>query len=237
MYPRRLILNNNSYSHVFFRCHNRHHFLKPPVIKKYFLWLLAKYKVKYGVKVYEFIIMDNHVHLLIKSECTSKLGDFMRVVNSQLARKINQHFKRDSQAIRERYKSPCVSHHGYMLSLMKYIWFNRLRVDKTSDPKQDPYCSLSWRLGNTNPQSLYELEEDKENISTLLDPISELPLELTDTSPTFISKMISKAMKALSSLTQKVFENSHTIGDTEAVRFRGEALSAFSRQKTYVFEK
>ena len=50
-------------------------------------------------------------------------------------------------------------------------------------------------------------------------------------------KMISKAMKALSSLTQKVFENSHTIGDAEAVRFRGESLSAFSRRKTYVFEK
>ena len=237
MYPRRLILNNNAYSHVFFRCHNKNHFLKPGEIKRYFLWLLSKYKLKYGIKIYEFIIMDNHVHLLIKSECTSKLGDFMRVVNSQLARKINQYFERDSQAIRERYKSPCVSHHGYMLNLMKYIWFNRLRVDKASNPKQDIYCSLSWRLGNTNPQSMYEAQEDKEMIAGLLDPIDELPLELTDTSQSFISKMVSVAIKALSSLAQKVFEHSHTIGDLQAVKFRGEALSAFSRQKTYVFKK
>ena len=231
MYPRRLILANSSYSHVFFRCHDRKFFLKPPVIKNFLLYLLSKYKRKHGIKIYEFNIMDNHVHLLIHSDSTEQLGNFMRTVNSQLARRINQHFKRDSQAIRERYKSPMVSRGVYLSNLMNYIWLNKYKVEKSKIPQKDPYCSLSWRLGNILPGSLFHTNEERKLVNRLLDPIDDLPIEKPlnrKIDKSFLVKMISGAMERTSQLLEKVFECSHTIGDSEAVKYRGELLSAFS---------
>ena len=85
MVARRHIIPNKSLAHVFFRCHNRQFFLKPSHIKEYLILLLAKYKKKYGIKIYEAIIMDNHTHLLVESPNAEALGNFMRTVNSLLA--------------------------------------------------------------------------------------------------------------------------------------------------------
>ncbi len=64
MYARRYIIMNKSFSHVFFRYHNRQFFFDKAVVKNFLLQLWAKYKKKYGVKIIDFIIMDNHAHLL-----------------------------------------------------------------------------------------------------------------------------------------------------------------------------
>ena len=178
--------------------------------------------------------MDNHVHLLIHSECTEKLGNFMRTVNSQLARRINQYFKRDSQAIRERYKSPMVSRGSYLLNLMNYIWLNKYKTKKSALPQKDPYCSLSWRLGNVRAESLFQTEEEKELVTKLLDPIEDLPIErpaqqIIDKA--YLLKIIYVGMKQANKLLEKVFESSHTIGDSESVKYRGEYLSSFTRRK------
>ena len=103
MYPLRLVLQSGSLTYVFFRCHDRNMFFKDEPIEAFRLLLWAKYKNQYGIKIFDFIIMDNHAHLLVKTETAEALGHFMRTVNSQLARFINNYHDRDSQAIRERY--------------------------------------------------------------------------------------------------------------------------------------
>ncbi len=80
-----------------------------------------KYKKKYKIKIFEFILIDNHNHLLVKAALTEALGHFMRTVNSLLARHINKSFNRDSQAARERFKSPLISNMTYAHKTMQYI--------------------------------------------------------------------------------------------------------------------
>ena len=118
MYPRRDILENNTYAHVFFRCHNRNFFFKNEDVKGYLLFLWSKYKTRYNIKIYEFCLMDNHIHMLVKAPSSEHLGHFMRLVNSLVARYINHVFDRDSQAIRERYKSPMVGTGRYYRQLV-----------------------------------------------------------------------------------------------------------------------
>ena len=124
MYARRDIIPENSIAHVFFRCHNRNFFFQNKDVKGYLLYLWAKYKTKYGIKIFEFCIMDNHAHLMIEAPSADHLGHFMRTVNSLLARYINRVFNRDSQAIRERYRSPIVGCGKYYRQLIQYIWTN-----------------------------------------------------------------------------------------------------------------
>ncbi len=92
---------------------NREFFFAPSEIKNQTSATCCKYKERYGIKIFEFIIMDNHAHFVLRTPTATNLGYFMRTVESQLARTINRHFKRDSQAIRERYKSPLISNTKY----------------------------------------------------------------------------------------------------------------------------
>ena len=114
--------------------------------------------------------MDNHAHLLVESPNAEALGNFMRTVNSLLARYINQSLKRDSQAIRERYNSPLITSAKYFNQVMVYIWLNRFKVDK-SDPTRDRYCSAAWRC---HPQLLLSMAEDAKEKRLLEDLLDEL---------------------------------------------------------------
>ena len=228
MYPRRNILQNQSYSHVFFRCHNRQHFLKNDEVKDYLLSRWAKYKEKYKVQILEFIIMDNHAHMLVYAENVEYLGHFMRTVNSQLARFINKLENRDSQAIRERYKSPLITNERYLMQTMQYIWLNRFKVNG-QNPAQDPYCSITWRLDSTVVNYLTEDEEEKKLLRKLLDPYPQFVME-SSSFRRFLRDLLNAALSKVDSLLDSVFENGHTIGDGLDVNFRAEHLSAFRRE-------
>jgi len=227
MYARRNILRNKSYSHVFFRCHNREFFLKNEQVRDYLLFLWAKYKQKYKVNLYEFNIMDNHAHMLVYVENVEYLGHFMRTVNSQLARYINLLENRDSQAIRERYKSPLITSERYMLQTMQYIWLNRYMVDH-QNPDSDPYCSVAWRLGLPVIQHITKDEEKQKLLASLLDQYPEFDSD-EKSFRRFVRDLLNAALSKAETFLDSVFENIHTIGDEIDVIFRGELLSAFHR--------
>ena len=229
MYPRRQILHNRSLTHVFFRCHNRQFLLKPDKIKNHLINLWARYKKKYDVRIFDFIIMDNHAHMLLRCESPELLGDFMRTVNSQLARFINEYFERDSQAIRERYKSPLISCERYALKVMDYIWLNRFHVNKQK-PDVDPYCSASWRINKQVIEKFTEGDDKKKALlQRLLDPYTAMGIKPRANIAKWVRDKLNAALSATTPLKSNVFCHSHTIGDEEAVGFRRELLAAFRR--------
>jgi REP element-mobilizing transposase RayT len=207
-------------------------FFKDVAVKTFLLFLWAKYKNQYGVKIFDFIIMDNHAHLLIKAESVEGLGHFMRNVNSQLARFINKVYNRDSQAIRERYKSPVITTTHYFKKVRSYIWLNRYRVDKSSDPLKDLFCSASWHVLD-NPAKLIGFKDKQLNLFVnFLEAPPDAP-----TSPErsvvrkFFRDLYTAAMSVIEKLESLVLCHGHTIGDKEVVDFRGEVLSSPRRER------
>ena len=218
--PRYIQLPDESMSHVMFRCHDRNMFLKSDELKKQLLKLLAKYKPLYGIKVYEFIFLDNHVHLFLQAPTAEKLGHFMRTVLSQSARSINLSLKRDSQVYRERFKSKLVSSCRYVVDLVKYIYANRYVVDGKL-PQHDFFCSAHWRL--FKPYKRIAEPKCKEDIShnelaKLLDdyPTGWLNLEMSckDYILGLISEVLSNAKEQIESV---IFQSKYTIGDKHVV--------------------
>ena len=229
MIARRHIIPNKSLAHVFFRCHNRQFFLKPSHIKEYLILLLAKYKKKYGIKIYEVIVMDNHCHLLVESPNAEALGNFMRTVNSLLARYINRCLKRDSQAIRERYKSPLITSKKYFKQVMVYIWLNRFKVDK-SDPSQDRYCSAAWRC---HPQLLLSMAEDakeKKLLEGLLDELDYVYPSKPKDLKRFVTDLLNAWIGSITALANFVNQSSHTVGDELTIEFRSTLLKSMKKE-------
>jgi REP element-mobilizing transposase RayT len=234
MYARRDIVSANAATHVMFRCHDRNFFLKPKEIKSKLLGLLAKYKSKYRIQIFDFIILDNHVHLYLRSPNAECLGSFMRTVESQLARFINKFFDRDSQALRERYKSPVVSGFKYSYQLIQYIYLNLFKVNGTR-PDDYYFCSAYWR--KRKPHKLIEEPKtDKELtnnlLAKLLDDYDEPDLAELSKKRGFLNKLIDQAIKKLKEITgSAAFTSAHTINDPHVVAFRAEQLSSRQRER------
>ena len=229
MIPRRHIIPNRSLSHVFFRCHNRQFLLKPNHVKEYLILLWARFKEKYGIKIYEAIVLDNHAHLLLKAPSSEALGNFMRTVNSLLARYINHTFKRDSQAIRERYKSPLITSGQYFKNAMTYIWLNRYKIDK-SNPLTDPYCSAAWRSYQEYLLRMGDNDKERALLSKLLDDHEDIYPKGAKETKHMIIDMLNASIGSLNALADIMNASTHTIGDEQAINFRGELLKSMKKE-------
>jgi REP element-mobilizing transposase RayT len=232
MTPRKHIINNNSLAHIIFRCHDRNNFLEPECVKKKALLLLARYKQRYGIKIHDFCIMDNHVHIALTAPSADLLGNFMRTVESQLARFINSHFKRDSQALRERYKSLLVIGADYVRNLTKYIYMNRFRVNKLQ-PQCDYYCSAYWRLRKPHkwiPNATSDEDKDNNLLAKLLDDYDLQRAPKESSTATYIAALIAEALEQIKAEEEfSKYERGHTIGDEHSVNYRSEVINAYRR--------
>jgi REP element-mobilizing transposase RayT len=205
-------------------------FFEPRVIKAAVLILFATYARKYGIKVYEFIIMDNHYHFLLHTRDAESLSNFMRTVNSQIARIINQHFRRDSQALRERFKSPVISGKRYMLKVMQYIWMNRKEVCKHHDPETDVFNSISWRLSGQVPQ-ISEDPEIQALLDNMLSSYDSTSFDFPKDIMKFLRNLYNQAIQGINEVMDKFLENFHTIADMVVFEFRQEQMNAHRRQQ------
>lgn len=232
MYPRRIIIPNRSLTHLYFRCHNQSFLFEDPEVKKHIIKLWAKYKTRYGMRIFDFNIMDNHAHLVARAENADYLGDFMRTVNFQIARFINKRLKRDSQVLRERYKSKVVCDQSYFLSLIDYVWVNRYDVDRRAKPEKDPFCSAAWRLNADLTERFSNDEKELVLLNNLLDPYEAAGIDTKGNVEKFVTdrlNAVKSKMKEFPKLKDMMTACAHTLGDKLAVAFRTELISAYRR--------
>ena len=81
MYARRQIIEENSYAHLVFRCLNRDFLFKAEEIKQFIILTWFRYFQRYNIKIFAFIVMDNHAHMVIQTPGPEEIGHFMRTTN------------------------------------------------------------------------------------------------------------------------------------------------------------
>jgi REP element-mobilizing transposase RayT len=228
MIPRRSIIRGKNYVHAVFRCHNRDMLLASDSIKRQLILLWAKYRAKYGIKIIEFILMDNHAHLIIYTPDSESLSNFMRTCNSQLARMINAEYGRDSQAIKERFKSPVIYGKKYFFRVIKYIWMNRVKIDQKHNALNDRYNSVSWRLNGSAPHFGFN-KSDQSLIDHMLADYTTLDLPLPNDIPHLLRGLYQSALNEIKVILTYNFDTGHTIAEQATMDYRTELISAFGR--------
>ena len=213
---RKKILYDGSFAHCTWRCLNREFLLQDSKIKDYILATWAKYKERYQVKIYDYAIMDNHVHMLIHANSVDNLGNFMRTCNSLIARFINKTLKRDSHALRERYQSPLIEEDSYLINTIGYIWLNFYRATglRAEDYK---YCSLYYRFRGM--------------VNKVLDDYADLPLVIGAKMQKFIVDILTRFMSMKKKLVSSVFEHNHTIGSYRLTKSRGQFFANMRKRE------
>ena len=81
---------------------------------------------KSGCSLHAYVIMSNHLHLLVTPESKRELAFFMQAMANRYVRYYNALHKRTGTIWEGRYKSCLVDSDSYLFSLYKYIEMNQI---------------------------------------------------------------------------------------------------------------
>ena len=146
----RIIISDFHY-HVIVRCNNEAFHFENAEDFECYLNVLSWVQKKHCFKLYNYELMNSHVHLFLQPSVTFSLDRTMRLINWKFARLYNQRKNRKGHFWLDRYKSIPVESDRYALSLMRYINRNPLRagiVKKLGDWQWSGY--RFYALGEKN---------------------------------------------------------------------------------------
>lgn len=106
---------------------------------------------RYGCDIHAYVLMTNHVHLLVTPETDESLSLMMRYLGSRYVQYVNHTYRRSGTLWEGRYKSSLIDSEGYLLTCCRYIELNPVRagmVEGASGYKWSSYGAHA--LGQAN---------------------------------------------------------------------------------------
>jgi len=138
--------------HILTRGNNRQDVFRDEMDYQKYLEILDRYKEKHQFKIYHYVLMKNHVHLVLEpQEEGGSLADIMKGINLSYA----QHYKRRYDHIghfwQDRFKSILISSDQYLLACGSYVELNPVRAGAVKDPKDYRWSSYrAYAFGEKN---------------------------------------------------------------------------------------
>ncbi len=122
---------------IFLDDEDRHHFRR----------LLRVACHKHEVAVHAYVLMDNHVHLLLNASRPGDVSRAMRVVGQTYVQSFNTRYRRCGTLWQGRFKSCLVDSDRYLLSVMRYIELNPVRAAMVNSAQDWRWSSVHTHLG------------------------------------------------------------------------------------------
>ena len=108
-----------------------------------YLQELREIALRERCSVHAYVLMTNHVHLLITPTATGQISRLMQSLGRRYVRYINDRYHRTGTLWEGRYKSSMVDRETYLLHCYRYIELNPVRARMTTDPLHYPWSSHS----------------------------------------------------------------------------------------------
>ena len=130
-----------------------------------YLELLKKYKGQFAFKLFAFILLPNHIHLLIELTGDSTISQIMHALNSNYTKYFNSRYDRKGHLFQERYKMVIAEKAPYLPSITAYIHQHPVRLGLAKDPGEYRYSSYLNYQGKDNVHIRVDREESIRAIS------------------------------------------------------------------------
>jgi putative transposase len=141
--------------HITHRCNHREFLLAFKQDKlRYRYWLYQAVK-RYRLLVLNYMVTDNHIHLLVVDTGGGVIANSMRFIASRLAFDYHQRKNTGSGAFWQgRYFATAVQKDQYLLRCMIYIDLNMVRCGVVRHPQEWNYCGYHELF---NPRKRYRI--------------------------------------------------------------------------------
>ena len=95
---------------------------------------LKQYSEEFSVDIHAWVLMTNHVHLLVTPKKTGSVSKMMQALGRYYVRYFNRMYCRTGTLWEGRFKSNLVQTERYFLACQRYIELNPVRAAMVSDP-------------------------------------------------------------------------------------------------------
>jgi REP element-mobilizing transposase RayT len=135
-----------AFYHVIIRGNQRQNvFLEEKDFLKY-LEFLCDYKDRYGFRVYGYVFMGNHVHLLLETGQVP-LSRVLQGINQRFTMYFNWRYGTVGHLFQGRYKAILCDKDAYLFRLVKYLHYNPVRAGMVRQPEEYRWSSHRAYLG------------------------------------------------------------------------------------------
>jgi putative transposase len=107
----------------------------------FYLECLNKASVKYECAVHAYVLMTNHVHLLLSPAGVGAVAHMMQSIGRSYVRYINAAHKRTGTLWEGRYKASLIDSERYLLTCYRYIELNPVRAGMVQRAEDYPWSS------------------------------------------------------------------------------------------------
>ena len=138
-YPRNYI--KTTYFHVIAQGINKNYIFEEKEDIKFYIEKMNKLKKECEVEIIAYCVMNNHVHMLLKTSIIENLSKFMQRLNTTYALYYNKKYQRVGYVFRNRYRSEGIYNDVYLHNCINYIHNNPVKARICSYPEEYPYSS------------------------------------------------------------------------------------------------
>ena len=136
----------NAFYHVIVRGNQQQALFSGDTDRMAYLELLSRYKKKCGFILYAYVLMNNHIHLLVETP-EAPISKIMQMLNFTYAQYFNRKYGKVGHLFQGRYKSFLCDRDQYLLSLVRYIHLNPVRAKIAKEPYVYKWSSHGEYMG------------------------------------------------------------------------------------------
>jgi len=138
------VLRNEATYHVVGKINRGENVFKSDEIKNLFLVIVKRAKKKYKFSLKNFVIMENHIHFLIKPKKKESLSRIMQWILSVFAMYYNKINKLKGHTWGGRFWSKIINDINQLFDTFRYISENPVTAKKVNDAKDYKYGGLFY---------------------------------------------------------------------------------------------
>lgn len=181
---KRIVSCTNVY-HIIMRGNNKQNIFINNKDFKRFIEILKKYKQKYNYEIYCYILMTNHIHMIINCK-DANISEIIHSIALEYSIYFNNKYERCGHVFQGRFKSRAVESRQYLLNLQRYIHLNCVKagmapIDKYEWSSYNEYLH-GEQLCKTKPilKLFGDNEKDAINNFIIFNNKTQNPLEEQD---------------------------------------------------------
>ncbi len=131
---------SGAFYHVFARGNHRQEIFHDEDDFQQYLKRLISYQQRYHFTLYAYVLMPNHVHLLLEQGETP-LSKIMQGLQQSFTLYYNKRYGKSGHLFQGRYKAILCDRDAYLLELVRYIHLNSVRAGIVKRPEDYPWSS------------------------------------------------------------------------------------------------
>ncbi|MDP3041235.1 MAG: transposase, partial [Candidatus Omnitrophota bacterium] len=165
--PPRISLEDALY-YITSRCIYNQDIFKEEADYNAYFELIKKYKEQYKFRLYAYVLLPNHFHLLLElpdqeqESLKGGISEIMHGLNSSYTKYFNGKYGRKGHLFRDRFKTALVEKDPYLLKLTAYIHLNPQKINLVFSAKDYSFSSYALYINKEMP--LQEFMQEEKNI-------------------------------------------------------------------------